>query len=113
ARAPVGTPRGWAGWGRRLAGDGEVGVFEPALALRAAGGLRTVGSVGLAASCGRSAGRAGRLALRRCGRVRGSWPSTSDERASGIETQKFVQVTSNLKRFCRFYVTVCSGLPKT
>jgi hypothetical protein len=51
-------------------------------------------------------GLAARFVLRRCGRERGSCPRRSDERSSVIESQKITQVTSNLKRICRFYVTV-------
>jgi hypothetical protein len=82
-RRAVGTPCGCAGWGRRfgrpwgLAFERAAGARDSRAAGRGSGGAASP-----------LTGRAARLALRRCGRVRGSCPSSSDGRSSAIETKK-------------------------
>ncbi len=157
--AAAGTPRGWAGCGRRrtrfdgacataggvfwvradadflaagreragFAPGGEAaaprldaGAFVARLALGAR--LRSAGAGGASAlfadagagvKSSLSPGRAGRFELRRCGRVRGSWLRTCEERFGGIARREIPEVPSNLKLIWRFYVTVFADPPKT
>lgn len=118
----AGVPSGCAGCGRRLtwrcAGAfpawvrvgagfrrGRGAAFERVdvvLASERVDAVRAGAAFGRAAA---AAPRAGRLALRRWGRVRGSAPSTSVERSSVIGAE-IPEVASNLKRIATFYVNL-------
>jgi hypothetical protein len=110
-RGEEGMPRGWGGWrsvslrallraGRLGAGFALCAAFglaaETAVGRARLAGLEAVltGELSVAGGVWLSSGFTGRLVLRRCGRVRGRDPSSSDGRSSGIGSAVFADVAA-------------------